>query len=155
MGGTNLVYTQYINRKYNRSGRLWQNRFFSTIVDADRYLWAVARYSERNPLRAGLVPKADAYKWSSCRAHIQGDPNKYLSDKRWLEESDRIECQKLLQSENGADVMAIRKATSTGRPLGSANFIERLEEELDRSLTANKLGRPSKQQEKKGLLGLL
>ncbi len=148
MGGTNLVYTQYINRKYKRSGRLWQNRFFSTIVDTDRYLWAVARYIERNPLRAGLVPKADAYKWSSCRTHMHGDANKYLSSTEWLQESERIEYQKLLQSENDADVMAIRQATSTGRPFGSANFIELLEKELDRSLTANKVGRPSKQQEK-------
>jgi putative transposase len=33
IGRTNLIYTQYINKKYNRSGRLWQNRFFSCPVD--------------------------------------------------------------------------------------------------------------------------
>jgi len=38
IGGTNLLYTQYINRKYNRSGRLWQNRFFSSIVEEEPYL---------------------------------------------------------------------------------------------------------------------
>jgi putative transposase len=38
IGGTNLLYTQYINRKYNRSGRLWQNRFFSSIVEEELYL---------------------------------------------------------------------------------------------------------------------
>jgi putative transposase len=79
---------------------------------------------------------------------MHGDANKYLSCTEWLQESDRSEYQKLLQIENGADVMAIRQATSTGRPLGSANFIERLEKKLDRSLNANKVGRPSKQQEK-------
>lgn len=51
IGGTNLVYTQYINRKYKRSGRLWQNRFYSTIIEKEPYLWAVARYIERNPVR--------------------------------------------------------------------------------------------------------
>lgn len=39
IGGTNLVYTQYINRKYKRRGRLWQNRFFSTIIEKEPYLW--------------------------------------------------------------------------------------------------------------------
>jgi putative transposase len=38
IGGTNLLYTQYINRKYNRSERLWQNRFFSSIVEEEPYL---------------------------------------------------------------------------------------------------------------------
>jgi putative transposase len=40
IGGAILLYTQYINRKYkyNRSGRLWQNRFFSAIVEEEPYL---------------------------------------------------------------------------------------------------------------------
>ena len=42
--GTNLVYTQHVNRKNRRSGRLWQNRFFSWPVDKDEYLWSVLRY---------------------------------------------------------------------------------------------------------------
>ena len=50
IGRTNLLYTQHFNRKYNRSGRLWQNRFFSTIVDKESYLWAVARYIEQIPV---------------------------------------------------------------------------------------------------------
>ena len=58
IGGTNLVYTQYINRKYKRSGRLWQNRFYSTIIEKESYLWAASRYIERNPVRAKLVKEA-------------------------------------------------------------------------------------------------
>jgi len=47
IGVTNLVYTQYFNHRYNRNGRLWQNRFFSTIIEEETYLWAVARYMEK------------------------------------------------------------------------------------------------------------
>ncbi|QII10566.1 hypothetical protein KsCSTR_11870 [Candidatus Kuenenia stuttgartiensis] len=57
--GTNLVYTQYINRKYKRSGRLWQSRFYSTIIEKMPYLWTVIRYIERNPVKDGLVKKAE------------------------------------------------------------------------------------------------
>ena len=61
IGSTNLLYTQYVNRKYGHSGRLWQNRFFSTIIDTDRYVWAVARYIEQNPVKAKLVQKPKDY----------------------------------------------------------------------------------------------
>jgi len=54
IGMTNMTYTQYFNRKYERSGRVWQNRFFSCIVGSDAYLWAVARYIENNPVKADL-----------------------------------------------------------------------------------------------------
>lgn len=44
MQGLTLCYTQYINRMYGRTGRLWESRYHSCIVDHDKYLWAVARY---------------------------------------------------------------------------------------------------------------
>jgi putative transposase len=40
IGLTNQVYTQYLNRKLRQSGRIWQNRFFSCVIDNDQYLWA-------------------------------------------------------------------------------------------------------------------
>ena len=79
MGGTSLVYTQHVNRKYNRSGRLWQNRFFSSVAEEEPYLWAVMRYMEQNPVRARLVKKAEEYRWSSARAHVLGVEDDILS----------------------------------------------------------------------------
>ena len=72
VGLANQVYTRYVNRKYFRSGRLWQNRFFSCIVDNDITLWRVARYIENNPLKAGLVNAAERYRWSSARGNVKG-----------------------------------------------------------------------------------
>ena len=63
----NLSYTQYINRKYNRSGRLWESRFFSSQIDKESYLWSVCRYIEQNPLRAGITSKVIEYRWSSAK----------------------------------------------------------------------------------------
>jgi putative transposase len=40
MQGVTLCYTQYINRRYKRTGRLWESRYYSFIVDKERYLWA-------------------------------------------------------------------------------------------------------------------
>ena len=47
MQGLTLCYTQYVNRKYQRTGRLWESRYHSCIVDKEQYLWAVARYIEQ------------------------------------------------------------------------------------------------------------
>ena len=57
MQGVALCYTQFINRKYNRTGRLWESRYHSCVIDKDTYLWAVARYIETNPVRARIVGK--------------------------------------------------------------------------------------------------
>lgn len=88
IGVTNLVYTQYFNRRYDRSGRLWQNRFFSTIIEKESYLWAVARYIERNPVRVDIVQKAEDYRWSSAKAHVLKAKDNILSGDSWLEENE-------------------------------------------------------------------
>lgn len=72
IGLTNLVYTQYLNRKFGNTGRVWQNRFFSCPVETDTYLWAVIRYVVNNPVKAGMTERAVEYRWSSAMAHISG-----------------------------------------------------------------------------------
>jgi len=145
IGGTNLIYTQYINRKYKRSGRLWQNRFFSTIVEKEPYLWAVARYIERNPIRAGLVKKAEDYPWSSARAHVLGIKDDVLSEESWLDEKELKSYQEFLRKEDEELNASIRRATSTGRPLGSEGFVKKLEKILECNIFPKKGGRPKKE----------
>jgi REP-associated tyrosine transposase len=144
IGRANLVYTQYTNRKYNRSGRLWQNRFFSTIVETEPYLWAVVRYIEYNPVRAGIVKNPEQYRWSSCNAHVTGIADELLAQKGWLDEVSRKQYKDFLKTEDRETEQAIRRATSTGRPLGSEGFIKRIEKELSRRLLPSKAGRPRK-----------
>ncbi|MEA2101204.1 MAG: transposase [Thermodesulfobacteriota bacterium] len=144
LGSTNLVYTQYINRKYKRSGRLWQNRFFSTIVEDEPYLWAVIRYIENNPVRTGLVQNAEDYRWSSCKAHVSDLKDPILTAKNWLEEDTVQVYKEFLRNDDKKIEKSIRNATTTGRPLGSVNFIQLLEKKLGRSLLPKKAGRPEK-----------
>ena len=143
IGRTNLLYTQYINRRYKRSGRLWQNRFFSTIIEAEPYLWAVVRYIEQNPVKSKLVDKPEDYKWSSCRANISGKGDILVSDE-WLGGKERAAYRKFLMQQDPEVEQKIRRATSTGRPLGSNRFVEKLELKLLRRLSPGKPGRPRK-----------
>jgi putative transposase len=144
IGRTNLLYTQYTNRKYKRSGRLWQNRFFSTIVEDDPYVWAVARYIELNPVKAQQVKKAEDYPWSSCKANISGKGDALVSGHDWLEDRDRTRYRKFLWQTDAKIEHKIRVATSTGRPLGGEAFVKKLERKLSRWLLPGKAGRPTK-----------
>ena len=51
-------YALYLNARRNRTGHLWQNRFYSCPLD-QRHLWIALRYVERNPVRANLVERPE------------------------------------------------------------------------------------------------
>lgn len=144
IGLTNQVYTQYLNRKMNQSGRIWQNRFFSCVVDNGNYLWALARYIERNPLKDGLVGNAEAYRWSSAKAHMTGANDAVLGATLWLSPQEQRVFAEFVVTEDEDTDNAIRRATRAGRPFGSDNFVDLLEFQLKQPLKARKRGRPFK-----------
>jgi putative transposase len=78
MAGLMRSYVHYYNRRYGFQGHLWQGRFKSPVVGVEEYFLSCARYIERNPVRAGLVTKPWAYRWSSCRAYALGEENPLL-----------------------------------------------------------------------------
>lgn len=63
-------YVQAFNKRHRRSGTLWQGRFKSCLVDAERYLLTVYRYIELNPVRASMVSLPEHYRWSSMHANL-------------------------------------------------------------------------------------
>ena len=67
LGQTHWRYAMRFNRRYRRSGHLWQNRFYSCPLGPSHLLAALA-YVDVNPVRAGLVGDAAQYPWSSARA---------------------------------------------------------------------------------------
>jgi putative transposase len=88
VGRTNNDYARWQNLQCNRTGHLFQARFFSCIVESDA-LWDVLAYVELNPVRAGLVEAAEEWKWSSARAHFTGiDETGLLDMRRWQEHFD-------------------------------------------------------------------
>lgn len=129
-----------INERQEWSGHLWANRYFSHPVEG-RHLWAAARYVERNPVRAGLVERAEHSAWSSARAHCGMEGSALLSAYRpflgleawwsaWLADEDSEHAERM------------RKAARTGRPLGEASFCEAIGRQLGRPVTQPAIGRP-------------
>ena len=66
---THKKYTWMINISRNWKGYLWQGRFLSYPLD-ERHLFLAVRYIERNPVRAGIVQRAEDYLWASASAHV-------------------------------------------------------------------------------------
>jgi len=67
---THRLFTTHVrrhHRKYQTSGRVWQGRFKAFLIQEDDHLITVMRYVERNALRAGLVARAEDWRWSSLR----------------------------------------------------------------------------------------
>lgn len=64
----NGVYTQRFNRRHGRVGPVFKGRYKAILVERDTYLLELARHVVLSPLRAGLVKRLEAWRWSSYLA---------------------------------------------------------------------------------------
>ena len=136
-----LRYAQHVNRSQDCSGRVWQGRFYSCPLDA-AHTAAAIRYVECNPVRAGLEPRAANYEWSSAAVHAGLRRDRVLAPgiDKWVSVDDWSGW--LSEAEPEDLVSQLRLHTRTGRPLGEADFVQRLETESGRRLHALPVGRP-------------
>ena len=67
-----IRYAMWYNRKYQRTGHLFQDRFRSENVDNDLYYMTVLRYILQNPMKANLETRPGTYRWSSFLAYQKG-----------------------------------------------------------------------------------
>jgi len=104
------------------------------------------RYTELNPVRAGMVGEAVAWPWSSAAAHCgTGDPDACLDMERWGRQWSAASWREFLEAgESASELDALRRCPHTGRPLGSAEFVKALEQKTQRRLAPQKGGRPRK-----------
>lgn len=149
LGETHRKYSTIVNIREKWKGHLWQGRYGSCPLD-DIHLFAAVRYVERNPVRAGLVVRAEEYPWSSARSHLglRDDPllagtQGYLNFGNWSEYLEEKEDQAFLK--------AIRLHDRTGRPLGTEEFLVKLEALTGRCLRKRKTGPKTSKDKKPGI----
>ncbi|MBA4369539.1 MAG: hypothetical protein C0403_18080, partial [Desulfobacterium sp.] len=65
------AFSSYYNKRHNRRGTLWGDRYKSVIVEQGETLINCLAYIDLNPVRAGIVEKPEAYRWSSIGYHLQ------------------------------------------------------------------------------------
>jgi putative transposase len=143
----NSEHAQTVQFRLGRTGHLWQGRYKATPMD-EAYLWAALRYVEQNPVRAGMVARAEEWAWSSAAAHlgVARWPD-WLEGKRW---SERFHCASWREAlgERGQDEQdaLIRRTTRENRPLASEEIVRQWEAKYGIELSAGRPGRPKKMQ---------
>jgi putative transposase len=127
------------NKKLGKTGQVWQARPYSCVLD-ENHTWAAIRYVERNPVRAGMVRRAEDYSWSSASAHCGLTTDKLVAP--WPGTSDVSDWSSWLANpQNNDDAeKQVRARTYTGRPCGPQDFVKQIEIVTGRSLTPGKPG---------------
>lgn len=129
----NQKYVRYFNRRYERTGSLWEGRFKSCIIETDRYLLACYRYIEMNPVRAGMVNDPADYQWSSYMVNAGSRTSTLIKPHSGYLElgqslSRRRENYRKLISEylDEDTIHQIRVATNANSVFGSKTFEKRI-----------------------------
>lgn len=129
-------------------GHLYQGRFKSFPVQEDDHFYTVCRYVERNALRAGLVERAEAWRWSSLyrRQWGQASGDRLLSPWPLPYPEDWVERVNRPQSEG--ELVGLRKSVNRGQPYGGIDWVTTTADRLQLSQTLRPRGRPRKKQTK-------
>ena len=136
------AYARRTNLKYEWQGHLWQQRFFSVVMDEAHTITAM-RYTELNPVRAGLCESPQDWPWSSARGNLGLCDDPLISRSRSsLLVSDWASY--LAESENIEDLNKVRRRTGTGRPGGDDKFIDRIQAVSGRQIRRKRAGRIKK-----------
>jgi putative transposase len=123
------AFTVWFNRRYNRRGSLWSDRFKSTILEGEQALWNCVKYVELNPVRAGLVEDPADYRFCSW-GRFKGS-GKHPFSNHFLKHIRRgsfqcldqlndeqvfagfaIELARIINTESGKDEQVVRAAMS-------------------------------------------
>jgi putative transposase len=141
-------YTAHINARERWTGHLWQGRFGAVAMDED-HLAAAARYVALNPVRARLVESAEKWRWSSVAAHREGRDDELVTVKPLLDRYGAFD--RFCELDGGRDEEAawatLRKAETTGRPVGTIEWLDELEARSGRTLKPAKRGPKGKRGE--------
>jgi putative transposase len=144
-------YVPYFNQKYGRAGTLWQGRYKTAVIEAERYFVACSKYIEFAAVRSRLAEGAEHYQWSSYPHHAGIRQDGAVTDHAlyWAlgntpfqREAAYIELA--AQGLAGTEQRAIEAAALKGWPLGSDKWKADLERRMKRQVLPAKRGRPFK-----------
>lgn len=144
MGWVGGTHTMRYHAHYHTSGmgHVYQQRYKSFPVQDDDHFLVLCRYVERNALRAGLVERAEQWRWGSLWRLLQkAEPAPKLLTPwpisrlpNWTERVNEPLSDKELE--------AIRRCTQRGSPLGNEAWVEAIARRLGLESTLRPRGRP-------------
>ena len=124
-------------------GHIYQSRYTNSIVETGTSVLAVAKYVEANGLNAGIVTRAEDYRWSSASPYALGDDRPLLSEwpipkpAEWLT---------LLNLRTPAqELQRIQRSAARGAPYGSQSWVDRMVKDYRLEHTIRRRGRPTRE----------
>ena len=142
-------YVRYFNDRQGRSGTLWEGRYLSTLMDAERYLLPCMAFMDLKPAREGIVKEPRDYSWSS-HAHYVGlrsdrmvTPHALfwtLGNTPFAREAAYVELVRVGVSREQQE--ALTHSTLGGWALGDENFVADLQKLTGRRVSKTRSGRP-------------
>ena len=147
MGWVGVTHVRRHHEHYRTRGRghLYQGRYKSFPVQEDAHFLTLCRYVEANPLRAGLVRRAEEWPWSGLHTRLKGDKPLVLDDwpvirpPNWTSVVNDV-C-------DADELERLRTSVNRGRPWGEDTWVQRSAQRLGLLFTLRNPGRPAKQKE--------
>jgi len=141
MNWLTLTHTQRLHRHRNSvgNGHFYQGRFKSFPIETSEYLLTVCRYVERNPVRAGLVTRAEQWQWSSAAS------SKGAMLHQWPVPRPQAWADWVNADEHHEQVEALRRSVVKGQPFGSEPWTKQMVTRWNLGMTLRKRGPPPKE----------
>jgi len=139
VGEAHRRYTAFVGARGRWTGHLFQGRFGSVAMD-EAHLIAALRYVALNPVRAGLVARAQDWPHSSVRAHLAGADTRHVKVAPAL---SRVgEFAAFLEQAGGGEALwsQVLGAEVIGRPVGAEDWLAQMELRTGLKLTPAKRG---------------
>lgn len=142
-------YVRTYNLRHARTGTLWEGRYRSTLVQAERYLLACMVYIDLNPVRAGMVAHPADYRWSSHQHYMGMRTDRIVTPHPLYWELGNTPFAReqaygaLVQAGISAEQQrALTDSALRGWALGEPGYVAELQRRTERRVTRGKAGRP-------------
>jgi len=123
-------------------GHLYQGRFKSFPIQEDGHLLTVCRYVERNPVRPGVVARAQDWRWGSLWRREYGSPEQQALLADWPIPRPAHWLERVNQPVTPKECAAVRRSLTKGCPFGAPAWRDRLAIQLGLAHTLHDRGRP-------------
>lgn len=146
MAWLTLTHTQrwHAWRGTTGTGPLYQGRFKSFPVQQDRHFLVVCRYVERNALRAGLVARAEDWRWSSLWQRGAAGPSAESWLSPWPVSAPDDWPAHVNEPQTADELEALRRCAIRGQPFGERTWVEQIAARLGLGSALRPRGRPRK-----------
>ena len=132
------------HRGYSGLGHVYQGRYKSFPVESDEHFWVVARYVERNALRANLVLRAEEWRWSSLWRRCHGTDQERSLLAGWPIEVPANWLERVNQTDDEQELESLRRSVQRGRPFRQPEWQKEIARQLGLESAYRPTGRPRK-----------